>query len=276
MKNSPHTFITCLFFCLPFSLPSSLLAFPKNSLKPGGIATIAASPARLAAPKVRYHGKLVTVVRGRTNWLAIVGIPLKAKTGRHFVNITNAKGKHYKRSFTIKAYPYRTQRLHIRNKDKVNPSKKSRQRIARESAIKKRLRNTYSHTTPQLNFITPVLGRRSSSFGVKRILNGKKRNPHSGMDIAAPQGRSIKATAKGKVLYIGNHFYTGKVVYLDHGNGVISLYAHMSKILVKRGQQVTRGQVIGKVGRTGRVTGAHLHWSIYLNGTAVDPALFLR
>ncbi|HHL19187.1 MAG TPA: M23 family metallopeptidase [Thiothrix sp.] len=276
MKNTFSPLITYPLLCLLLLLSNTLLAFPKNSLKPGGIAIIAASPAHLTAPNVRYHGKRVALVHGKTNWLGIVGIPLRAKTGRHFVNITDAKGKHYQRSFTVKTYPYRTQRLHISNTNKVNPNKRSRQRIARESAIKKRLRNVYSRTTPQLNFLIPVTGRRSSSFGVKRILNGEKRDPHSGMDIAAPQGRSIKATAKGKVLYVGNLFYTGKVVYLDHGQGVISLYAHMSKIMVKKGQQVKRGQVIGKVGRTGRVTGAHLHWSVYLNCTSVDPALFLR
>lgn len=271
MKNTSPLLILLLFLLLP----STLWAFPKNSLKPGGIAIIAASPAHLAAPKMRYKGKFVALVRGKTNWLGIVGIPLKARIGKHFVSIVDAKGKHYKRSFRVKKYPYPTQRLRITNKNKVTPNKKARRRIARESALKKRLRKTYSHSKPQLNFIKPTTGRRSSSFGVRRILNGQKRDPHSGMDIAAPQGRMIKAAANSKVLYVGNLFYTGKTVYLDHGKGVISLYAHMSKISVKKGQRIKRGQVIGKVGRTGRVTGAHLHWSVYLNGSAVDPALFL-
>lgn len=271
MKNTPITLIACLFLLLP----NLLWAFPNNSLKPGGIAIIAASPSSLAAPTIRYRGKPVALIQGKTNWLGIVGIPLKAKIGKHFVHITDATGRKYRRSFTIKKHPYRTQRLSIRNKNKVTPNKKSRQRIAREYTLKKRLRHTYSNFTPQLNFIKPVAGRHTGSFGVRRILNGQKRNPHSGMDIAAPQGRAIKATAKGKVIYVGHLFYTGKVVYIDHGQGVISLYAHMSKISVKRGQWVTRGQVIGKVGKTGRVTGAHLHWSVYLNGAAVDPALFL-
>ena len=276
MKNTSPQRILLPVLLLLLALPSLLWAFPNNSLKPGGIAVIAASPAHLGKPKVRYNGNPVALVRGKTNWLGIVGISLKAKTGKHFVQITDAKGKHYRRSFTIKKHPYRIQRLRIRDQNKVTPSKQSQKRIARESVLKKRLRKTYSRSTPQLNFIKPISGRHSSSFGVRRILNGQKRNPHSGMDIAAPQGRTIKAAAKGKVLYVGHLFYTGKVVYIDHGEGVISLYAHMSKISVKRGQLVKRGQAIGKVGRTGRVTGAHLHWSVYLNGTAVDPALFLR
>ena len=96
------------------------------------------------------------------------------------------------------------------------------------------------------------------------------------MDIAAPTGRSVKAVETGKVLYVGDLFFTGKVVYLDHGNGVLSLYAHLSKINVKLGQQVKRGDIIAKVGKTGRVTGPHLHWSVYLNGNAIDPTLFLK
>lgn len=271
MKNSSK-FITLLFLCC---LSSSLLAFPKNSLRPGGIAIIAASPASLAKPKITYHKRPVALIRGKTNWLAIVGIPLNATIGVHSVNIVDAKGKKYSRSFRVKAHHYRTQHLTISNKNKVNPSKKSRQRIARESALKKRLRNTFTPTQPQLNFIKPVAGRHSSSFGLKRVLNRQKRNPHSGMDIAAPNGRPIKATAKGRIIFVGNLFYTGNVVYIDHGNGVISLYAHMSKTTVKKGQNVQRGQVIGKVGRSGRVTGPHLHWSVYLNGTVVDPAVFL-
>ena len=124
--------------------------------------------------------------------------------------------------------------------------------------------------------IRPTIGRDSGRFGLRRILNKQKRNSHSGMDIAAPTGRSVKAVETGKVLYVGDLFFTGKVVYLDHGNGVLSLYAHLSKINVKLGQQVKRGDIIAKVGKTGRVTGPHLHWSVYLNGNAIDPTLFLK
>ena len=120
-----------------------------------------------------------------------------------------------------------------------------------------------------------MAGRDSGRFGSLRILNKQKRNPHSGMDIAAPRGRSVKSAEAGRVLFVGDLFFTGNVIYIDHGNGLLSLYAHLSKISVKKDQVIKRGQIIGKVGKTGRATGAHLHWSVYLNGNAVDPSLFL-
>ena len=215
------------------------------------------------------------LVKGKKSWLAILGISLDAKSGAHKVSITDATGKKSIKTFTVKPHKYRTQRLTISNKNKVNPNKASTKRIEREFVLKKKLKTTFSLTPPHLNFIKPVAGRDSGRFGLRRILNKQKRNPHSGMDIAAAEGKTVKAAEAGRVLFSGDLFFTGNVIYLDHGNGLLSLYAHLSKINVKQGQEVKRGEVIGKVGKTGRVTGAHLHWSVYLNGNAVDPALFL-
>ncbi len=256
--------------------PGITHAFPKNDLKPGGIAILPVANISQAEPRVFSGNDRVAVVQGKTNWLAIVGISLDAKPGSHYITIRKSSGKMQKKYFRVHKHKYRTQYLTIRNKNKVNPNKKSMQRILREMKLKKRLIKTYSSVQPQLNFIKPVSGRDSGRFGARRVFNKQKRKPHSGMDIAAPAGRNIRASSAGKVLYAGNLFFTGKVVYLDHGEGLISLYAHMSKINVKKGQTVNKGQIIGKVGKTGRVTGPHLHWSVYLNGHAVDPALFLH
>ncbi len=267
--------IKILSFFILISFSNIATSFPRNDLKPGGIAIIAVAPATQIKPKVTYQSNPVALIKGKQNWLAIVGISLKAKTGKHQVDIKNAKGKSYTKSFGIKPHKYRTQRLTIQNKNKVNPNKKSQKRIEREFFLKKKLRKTYTDNTPHLNFIRPTSGRDSGRFGLRRILNEQKRNPHSGMDIAAPKGRSVKAAESGTVIFAGDLFFTGKVIYLDHGNGVLSLYAHLSKITIKQGQKVSRGQIIAKVGKTGRVTGPHLHWSVYLNGNAVDPSLFL-
>jgi len=250
-------------------------AFPANSLKPGGVAVVNVLPANLPKPKVTYDSNKVAIVKGQQNWLAIVGIGLDANIGTHKVIVKEQSGKISSKSFRVQGFKYKTQRLTIKNKNKVNPNKKSSKRIEREYIVKQKLKKTFSPNQAKLNFIRPVSGRDSGRFGLRRILNGQKRNPHSGMDIAAPQGRKIKATEAGRVIYVGDLFFSGKVVYLDHGNGLISLYAHLSKIHVKEGQQVKRGEVIARVGKTGRVTGAHLHWTVYLNGNAVDPALFL-
>lgn len=267
--------ITLLFssFLLILCLPS--FAFPRNDLKPGGIAILPVGAASTPKPRVLYKKNPVAVIKGKSNWLAITGISLDAKKGVHQVTILNRNGKRTRKSFKVHEHKYRTQHLTIRNKNKVNPNKKSMDRIIREKKLKENLIKTYSSKTPDLSFIKPVTGRDSGRFGARRIFNKQKRRPHSGMDIASPSGRTIKATSSGKVLYSGNLFFTGKVVYLDHGNGLISLYAHLSKNLVKKGQTIKKGQAIGKVGKTGRVTGPHLHWSVYLNGNAVDPALFL-
>lgn len=258
-----------------FCMHSTAYAFPANSLRPGGLGVISVLPSNQPKPFVSYKNSAVALVKGQQNWLAVVGIALDAKPGTHQISIKDHSGKKSTKSFNVKTHNYKTQRLTISNKNKVNPNKKSSKRIEKEFLLKKKLIKTFSSKPPKMNFIKPVTGRDSGRFGLRRILNKQKRNPHSGMDIAAPQGRKIKATESGKVIFVGDLFFTGKVVYLDHGNGLISLYAHLSKFDVKLGQQVKRGELIGRVGKTGRVTGPHLHWSVYLNGNAIDPALFI-
>ena len=275
MKNT----ISILLLVVIFLLSSRGFSFPRNSLKPGGIAIIPVSSVKNNKPKVSYNSHPVALIKGSKNWLAIIGISLKAKLGTHTITISEKlNGKNIKthKSFKVKRFPYKTQRLTIKNKNKVNPNKMSQERIEKEFFLKKKLKSTFTNQAPHLNFVRPTSGRDSGRFGLRRILNKQKRNPHSGMDIAAPLGRPVKAVESGRVLFVGDLFFTGNAIYIDHGNGLISLYAHLNRTRVKKGQIIKRGQVIGNVGKTGRATGAHLHWSVYLNGNAVDPALFLN
>jgi hypothetical protein len=266
------TIITCLLFLLT----TNLWAFPQHNPKPGGVAIIHLGDVHGPKPLVRYNGKPVAIVQTPLNWVAVVGVPLDAKPGTHYLRVDVAGQAPGTYHFQVRSHHYRLQRLTIKNKNKVNPNTKSMQRILREVEVIKKIKSTFSGNPANLDFIKPVPGRDSGRFGLRRMINKQKRNPHSGMDIAARMGKPVKAAAAGRIIHTGNFFFSGNVIYIDHGNGVITMYAHLSKINVKPGQYVKQGQIIGKVGKSGRATGPHLHWSVYLNQNAVDPALFIN
>ena len=215
--------LSLLLLLLLLSISAITQAFPVNSLRPGGVAIFNVLPANQAKPEVTYKSSPIAVIKGQQNWLAIVGIGLNAKAGSHKISIREQTGKVHTKSFRVKTHQYRTQRLSIKNQNKVNPNKHSSKRIEREYLLKQKLKKTFSADQARLNFIRPVGGRDSGRFGLRRILNGQKRNPHSGMDIAAPEGRKIKATESGRVIYVGDLFFSGRVVYIDHGLSLIHI-----------------------------------------------------
>ena len=155
----------------------------------------------------------------------------------------------------------------------VTPPKSEAARINREAklaaAARKTMTATRQWTTPPDR---PVPGVVTSSYGFRRVYNGVPRSPHAGTDFRAPTGTSVRAPFAGSVVLTGDHYYAGKSIYIDSGNGVISLFFHMSEIDVKEGDQVRKGQVVGKSGASGRVTGPHLHYGLSLAGQYVDPA----
>ncbi len=251
-------------------------AFPKDSRVPGGIAIIDLGEQTLM-PHFTFQGKKVASVKRDNKWSLIVGLPLSLKTKEYVVQghlgNKNALIKHF---IKIKPKKYKTQKITIKNKRKVNPYASDMDRIIREKSIKAKARKTFTQIKPDINFIQPVDGILTGSYGKRRVFNGQKRRPHSGMDIAADTGVPVKSAAAGKVIQTGNFFFSGNMVYVDHGQGLISLYAHLDKINVKVGDQLKQGDIVGLVGATGRVTGPHLHWSIGLNQTWIDPSLFIK
>jgi murein DD-endopeptidase MepM/ murein hydrolase activator NlpD len=251
-------------------------ALPQTDPVPGGIVILPLGTHSSNAPVVLFSNNRAAVVRdNEQQWHAVIGLPLSLKKGDYKAYIKNGK-EQLPLPFSVHDREYETQHLTITNKRKVEPNKEDLDRIWAESKKKKTALKTWDETIPKLTFIKPVEGRTSSQFGLKRFFNGKPRKPHGGLDIAVPEGTPIKAPADGVVLLSDNFFFSGNVVYLDHGEGVITYYAHMKKRKVKPGDKVSQGDIIGLVGMTGRVTGPHLHWGVYLNQTSVNPALFLE
>ena len=207
--------------------------------------------------------------------MAVVGIPLSVKPGRETLQV-NAAGGVRQIGFEVRAKTYEAQHITLKNKRQVYPDPADLRRIERELAEQNAAYARYSPGTPtNVMLDRPVSGRLSSPFGLRRFFNGEERNPHSGLDFAAPAGTPIKAPAGGKVVLVGDYFFNGRTVFIDHGQGMISMFCHLSAIDVQVGQQVARGDVLGKVGATGRATGPHLHWNMSLNNARVDPAIFI-
>jgi hypothetical protein len=250
------------------------LILPQAELVPCGVLLQPLEGDVAHAPLVTYDGKRCMVLRHEDGWLAVVGIPLSAKPGSAVLTVEDGSGKRDV-SFEIKDKQYLTQRLTV-EPSKVNPPQAEIDRILKEQKRQHADIATFSAGAPAtLRLLQPVPGFRQPSFGRARFFNNEARNPHTGMDIGAPTGTPIQAAGSGVVIDTGNFFFNGNVVFIDHGQGLVTMYCHMSKIDVKPGQHVHAGEIIGKVGQTGRVTGPHVHLGVALNTASVDPALFL-
>lgn len=244
---------------------------------PGGIAIIDLKDDFKPQSKVYFNKKRVLTRKVNNSWQAMVGLPLKIKPGTYKIVSVDTQGNKKRYQFSVANKDYETRHITIKNKRMVSPTKKDIDRHYKERPlIIAALKQWTELEDVQTDFIVPVEGRFSSIFGLRRIYNNQKRiRRHTGLDIAAPVGTQIKSPAKGTVIRTGSYFFTGNTVFIDHGQGLISMYCHLSKTGVKAGQQLEQGQLIGEVGMTGRVSGPHLHWVISLNNTKVDPKLFL-
>lgn len=249
---------------------------PRHNPVPGGIAIVDLNSNSDSTPEVTFLKRRVMVVKGKNgNWHAVVGIPLSLKKGKHAIRIKTAAEN--KLSFNIKHKEYDLRHITIDNKRMVSPTKADIERHYREKPLIVAALKTWTEQDEvPTSFILPVQGRLSSQFGLRRIYNKQDRiRRHTGLDIAAPNGTPIVAPANGKVIRTGDYFFTGGTVFIDHGQGLITMYCHLSKTDVKAGDMLEQGDRIGEVGSTGRVSGPHLHWVVSLNDTKVEPKLFL-
>ncbi|AHE66743.1 peptidoglycan DD-metalloendopeptidase family protein [Legionella oakridgensis] len=263
--------ISIIFIWLPLSQANTL---PENHAINGGLTIIPIDIKQ--KPEVYYDNHRVAVIKSPNpdQWLMIVGVPLSNIQSIQQLHMTKPMQANI--PFHVSDKYYKTQYLTIDNQRKVDPYAEDKQRIEDENKKLTAIFSQYSQSNPFAHgFIPPAYGPISSQFGLKRVYNKQPRAPHSGLDIAAPENAPVTAISPGKVVEAGDYFFTGNTVIIDHGMGIFSLYAHLKKIDVKQGEQIKQGQLIGTVGMTGRVTGPHLHWSMIMNQTYVNPLLFV-
>jgi len=272
--RSALTLIRLLAGALLLAASLDAAALPRHSPVPGGIAVIDLGPTGSAAPTARWGEQPLAVVRQSGRWFALLGIPLDTLPGDFDISIFSGSTVTIRPiAVHIKNYP--EQRLSIKDKRKVEPNPDDLARIEREQKITEAIKRHFADPAPATDFALPASGPLSSRFGLRRIFNGLPRNPHAGLDVAVGTGAPVTAPADGVVANVGDYFFNGNTVFIDHGQGLITAYMHLSRTDVRAGQTVRKGEILGAVGATGRVTGPHLHWAVILNNTPVDPELFL-
>ncbi len=238
------------------------------------------------------QGGLALIETGRTDLVAanlddlrlpvtdsgavIVPVHMDSQPGETRITLDFADGSRMMRSVDVQARTFAEERLQIANQRHVEPNSEDLERYAREAALQKKVYSSFSELSAlPFPMVQPTHGRYSGKFGVRRFFNDQPRGAHSGLDIAAPTGTPIIAPAAGTVALTGDFFFNGKLVMIDHGAGIVSMLCHMSEVVAEEGQQVEQGDLVGRVGATGRVTGPHVHWTLSIGGVRVDPEIAL-
>lgn len=258
--------------------PTMQITAAARSLQPGEVVVLSIANAGSDAVRVHAFKKSVPVYRESGIWKAIVGIDLDTKPGEYQVDVESGSGDAIVRAtYPLKIAPrvFRTRRLTV-NEAFVTPPKSEMPRIEREAAL---LAATWNASAADrlwtTAFLRPVPQDANSAFGTRSIFNGKPRNAHGGADFLSPAGTPIHSPNAGRIVVARNLYYSGNTVIIDHGLGVFSMLAHLSRIDVHEGDSVTPRQLIGLVGATGRVTGPHLHWAVRIGDARVDPLSLL-
>jgi murein DD-endopeptidase MepM/ murein hydrolase activator NlpD len=224
--------------------------------------------------QIEWQGKTVPYTKIGKEWITVIGVDLDVDAGEYPAEIrVTRNGEVEKTGVTVnvKAVKFPVEHLQVAEQF-VELSPENTERALREA---KELDEIHNTITPEAlwrePFVVPIPGGVGSSFGKRRVFNGESRNPHAGADLKATTGTPIRSTNRGRVVLAKNLFFTGNTVIVDHGLGIYTLYAHLSRMNVKEGEMVERAKVIGLAGATGRVTGPHLHWGAKVQNTRVDP-----
>ena len=240
------------------------------------------SPVSPTSVHAEFQGERFLLAPGMQNgtYEGLIGIDLSTKPATYEVKViaTDASGRGYSSPFFLKVGKgvFRTQKLSL-PRSMVDLDAKTLERVNKEANRVKVLFQTFRDEKLWKGaFVRPLEGKLSSTFGLDRIINGQRRSPHTGVDLESEAGTPVWASNSGMVVLVDDLFFSGKSVILDHGWGLYSMYFHLSEGLVKEGDRVGRGDVLGRVGSTGRSTGPHLHWAIRMNQVRVDPLSLLK
>ena len=251
-----------------------------RSMQPGEVVVLSiVNAGRSDSVRVRAFNQSIPAYRDGDAWTAMVGIDLETKPGTYQVDVESGAGAdmvHATYPLHILPRVFRTRRLTV-DEAFVTPPKSEEARIEREAALLASIwRGGAGMRLWTTGFVRPVPQAANSAFGTRSIFNGKPRNSHGGADFLSPAGTPIQAPNAGRIVLARSLYYSGNTVIIDHGLGVFSTLAHLSRIDVHEGDVVTPGQVIGLVGATGRVTGPHLHWAVRIGEARVDPLSLLE
>ena len=277
----PRHLAASFILAVALALPLTAFALPRESAVPGGIALVRLGKAvpGEATPRAWLGEQPVWVSAEGGQWTAVVGLALDLPPGSHQLRV-DAIEQQREVDFVVRAKEYPAQHIRLKDSSKVTLSPADEARAVAEIAeiqvFKRHWRSVGAEDAVEAQFVLPANGRLASRFGLRRFFNGEARAPHAGLDVAIPRGTPVKSTARGTVLAVDDYFFNGKTVFVDHGNGLISMVCHLDRIDVQAGDPVSQGQRIGLSGMTGRASGPHLHWSMVLNGVMVDPALFIE
>ena len=260
--------------------PSELsIVASARSIQPGEVVLLSiANAGESSSLRVKAFNRSMGAYRDGDTWRALVGIDLDTKPGTYQVEIEDGSGAPVVRAtYPLKVLPrtFRTRRLTV-DEAFVTPPKSEEPRIEREAAL---LASTWRASAAArlwtTAFVRPVPQEANSAFGTRSIFNGKPRNAHGGADFLSPAGTPIHSPNTGRIVVARNLYYSGNTVIIDHGLGVFSMLAHLSRIDVHESDVVTSNQLVGLVGATGRVTGPHLHWAVRVSDARVDPLSLL-
>jgi murein DD-endopeptidase MepM/ murein hydrolase activator NlpD len=262
----------------PLLLAAALsVSAQSRSLQPGELVVLTIGAPSDTTVRVRAFDREVTpFAMDKRRWQALIGIDLGTPPGTYKVRVdADALREHTTYTLIVRPRKFPTRRLSV-DPNFVSPPPSARERITRDTAL---LNKVFGESSPmrlwERAFVRPVPDAANSAFGTRSIFNGTPRNPHNGADFMSGEGVAIHAPNAGRVVVARDLYFSGNTVVIDHGLGVFSTLAHMSAFDVHEGDRVTAGQIVGRVGATGRVTGPHLHWAVRVNGARVDPLSLL-